>query len=127
MTGLLDFDRVTARGVVKTYGATRALAGVDLELRAGRVTVIEGANGSGKSTLATLLTLVGRPTRGTVRWGEHDGTSQREGLRARGAIIALITHDAPLAAELADVRVMLERGRVVSVDRHASSEQDASS
>jgi heme exporter protein A len=220
----LDFDAVTARGLVKVYGPTRALAGVDVTLAAGRITAIEGPNGSGKSTLLALLALLARPTRGTIRFGTHDaehagpalrarigvlahaamvypdltgrenlrlfadlyGLADREarigavlerfeigafvdrpartysrgqlqrvalaralvhaprlllldepstGLdapsterlaraidaeRARGTIVALVTHDAPLAERLADVRVRLERGRVVSTQGPAA-------
>ena len=59
--------RVVARKLVKTFGATAALRGVDLELEAG-VTLVEGANGSGKSTLLRILGTVLRPSSGTVRY-----------------------------------------------------------
>lgn len=84
----LDFNEVSVRGVVKLFGATRALAGVDARFEAGAVTVIEGANGSGKSTLLSVLSLLTRPTRGEVRFGTqvaHDN----ELLRAR---IGLVGH-----------------------------------
>ncbi len=47
------------RGVHKRYGAIDALAGVDLELRAGEVLALLGANGAGKTTaVSTMLGLV---------------------------------------------------------------------
>ena len=46
---------VTVRGVAKTFTGTRALAGIDLELRAGEVHALLGANGCGKSTLVKIL------------------------------------------------------------------------
>lgn len=47
------------RGVHKRFGAVTALAGVDLELRAGQVLALLGANGAGKTTaVSTLLGLV---------------------------------------------------------------------
>lgn len=84
----LDFDRVEARGLTKTFGPTRALAGVDVTLRAGEVTVIEGANGSGKSTLVGILALTASPTRGEVRFGTHDARARAEDLRASLGVLA---------------------------------------
>jgi len=59
---------VVARGIVKAYGSTVALRGVDATLEGGVLTLIEGANGSGKSTLLGVVGTVVRPTAGTVRY-----------------------------------------------------------
>ena len=47
---------LSLRGVHKSYGATRALRGVDLDLRAGEVLALVGENGAGKSTVVKMLT-----------------------------------------------------------------------
>jgi ABC-type multidrug transport system ATPase subunit len=83
-----SFETVEARGLVKTFGPTRALAGVDVSLRAGEVTVIEGPNGSGKTTLLGILSLLVRPNRGTVRFGADDALARPDALRGAIGVLA---------------------------------------
>ncbi|MBN8613107.1 MAG: ABC transporter ATP-binding protein [Deltaproteobacteria bacterium] len=82
------YTRVEGRGLVKTYGPTRALAGVDIALAASEVTVVEGPNGSGKSTLLGLLSLLVRPSRGTLRFGELDAREEAATLRGTVGVLA---------------------------------------
>ena len=56
--------------VGKTYGAIRALKGINLSVSAGEVTCVLGDNGAGKSTLIKILSGVYQPTSGTL---EVDG------------------------------------------------------
>ena len=58
---------VEARGLTRSYGAVRALRGVDLTLAAGEVLLVLGPNGAGKSTLLRTLAGLLRPQAGTVR------------------------------------------------------------
>ena len=46
---------IQIRGLRKRYGNTRALDGLDLDLRPGEVLGIAGPNGAGKSTLMRIL------------------------------------------------------------------------
>jgi heme exporter protein A len=64
----LAIQRVEARGVVKAYGSTMALRGVNATFETARLTLIEGANGSGKSTLLGVIGTVIRPTSGKVTY-----------------------------------------------------------
>ncbi|MFO8074572.1 MAG: ABC transporter ATP-binding protein [Actinomycetota bacterium] len=74
---------IRAEGLVKDYGAVRALAGVDLVVGRGEVFGFLGPNGAGKSTMIRLLVDLLRPTAGRV---EVLGATPRQGgaaLRAR--------------------------------------------
>jgi ribose transport system ATP-binding protein len=59
-----------AKGIVKHFGATAALAGVDFDVMPGEIHALVGENGAGKSTLIRILAGVHRPDRVTV---EVDG------------------------------------------------------
>jgi ABC-2 type transport system ATP-binding protein len=48
-------DPILVRGLTKTFGATRALTGVDLHVRTGEVHGFLGPNGAGKSTTIRIL------------------------------------------------------------------------
>ncbi len=74
-------DGVRVTGLRRSFGAVRALDGIDLVARAGAITALVGPNGSGKTTL--LLTLAGllRPNAGQVRVAGVDPV--RDGRAAR--------------------------------------------
>lgn len=57
---------IRIRGVRKSFGNTRALNGIDLDLRAGSITGIAGPNGAGKSTLIRILAAETTADEGTI-------------------------------------------------------------
>ena len=56
------------RGVEKHFGAVQALAGVDLDVPAGRVTALVGDNGAGKSVLVKSIAGIHEPDAGEIIW-----------------------------------------------------------
>ncbi len=54
------------RNIHKSFGATYALRGVDLEVYPGQVHIVAGENGAGKSTLMKILTGVHKPDQGEI-------------------------------------------------------------
>lgn len=72
-------EAVRAEGLVKTFGRTRALDGLDLDVASGEVHGFLGPNGAGKSTTVRVLLGLMRADAGTARllggdpW--HDATA----------------------------------------------------
>jgi len=73
-----------ARGLEMSFGQTRALRGVDLDLLTGEVLAVTGPSGSGKSTLLHVMAGVLVPDAGSV--GYHGG-------KASGDVSAQVAED----------------------------------
>jgi len=74
---------VEAVGLMKTFGATRAVDGIDLEIAAGTVYGFLGPNGAGKTTTIRMLATLLRPDAGTARVFGHDVVRQAAAVRDR--------------------------------------------
>jgi ribose transport system ATP-binding protein len=99
------------RGVTKTFGASRALDEVALDLRAGEVHALVGENGAGKSTLMKVLSGAYQPDAGSMRLaGEPYAPRGPRDARQRG--IAMIYQELALAPHLTvEANVMLGQER----------------
>jgi ABC-2 type transport system ATP-binding protein len=75
---------VEASGLEKSFGKTRAVCGIDLAVRRGRVYGILGPNGAGKTTTIRILATLLRPDAGEARVLGYD--ILREADRVRSAI-----------------------------------------
>jgi rhamnose transport system ATP-binding protein len=104
------------RGITKTFGATRALDNVSLDLRRGEVHALVGENGAGKSTLIKVMTGVYPPDAGTVLVdGEPESLRNAADAQARG--IAAIYQEPLIFPELSVAENIFighrDQGRIV--------------
>jgi ABC-2 type transport system ATP-binding protein len=72
---------IEATGLVKTFGTTRAVDGVDLAVRSGSVYGVLGPNGAGKTTTIRMLATLLRPDAGEARVLGHDIVSEADAVR----------------------------------------------
>ena len=63
---------IETNGLIKAFGDTRALNGVDLRIRKGSVFGLLGPNGAGKTTTIRILATLLRPDAGTATVLGHD-------------------------------------------------------
>ncbi|MFI6858072.1 ABC transporter ATP-binding protein [Streptomyces sp. NPDC050416] len=80
-TGRQPADAVACTGLVHTFGATRAVDGLDLTVRQGEVFGLLGPNGAGKTTAIRCLTTLLPVPAGTVRVFGHDAAGERMAVR----------------------------------------------
>jgi ABC-2 type transport system ATP-binding protein len=72
---------ITTSGLVKTFGHTRALDGIDLAVPAGTVYGVLGPNGAGKTTTVRVLATLLRPDGGEARVFGHDVLREPDAVR----------------------------------------------
>lgn len=74
---------IHATGLTKSFGDTRAVAGVDLVVPRGSVLALLGPNGAGKTTIVRILTTLLRPDGGTATVAGIDVLARPRDVRAR--------------------------------------------
>ena len=67
---------IRVRGLTKSFGTTRVLRGVDLDVEAGEVVALIGPSGSGKSTLLRCINGLAWPDDGIVEVGDERVTKK---------------------------------------------------
>jgi ribose transport system ATP-binding protein len=116
-----DAPLLSVRGARKSFGPTVALAGVDLEARAGEVHALLGENGAGKSTLMGLLGGIAQADAGSMSLGGLT-YAPRSPSEAEKCGVAMVHQELSLCAHLSvEENVMLGREpvRIGFVDRAA--------
>src|ERR671927_975936 len=80
-------DAISVSGLVKTFGRTRALNGLDLTVRTGEVHGFLGPNGAGKTTTIRILLGLMRHDGGRARLLGGDPWAQATALHRRLAYV----------------------------------------
>jgi ABC-type Fe3+/spermidine/putrescine transport system ATPase subunit len=113
---------IAIRGAVKRYGKTRVLAGVDLDIPAGRFLVLLGPSGSGKTTLARCLAGVERLDGGSIHLSGRLVSDSHHHLPPERRNLAMVFQDYalwPHLTALGNVTYALRRRRLPGdVARH---------
>ncbi|WP_189896590.1 ATP-binding cassette domain-containing protein [Streptomyces cellulosae] len=105
---------VTVRGLVKHYGETRALDGIDLDVAEGTVRGVLGPNGAGKTTLVRILSTLLAPTAGHATVAGYDVVRQPRQLRR---VIGLTGQYASVDEKLSGWENLYLIGRLLDLPR----------
>jgi len=108
---------VEATGLVKSFGASRAVDGVDLAVPRGAVYGVLGPNGAGKTTTIRMLATLIRPDGGTARIFGHDIVADARAVRRA---ISLTGQLASVDEDLTGRENLLLLGRLVGL-KHAAA------
>ena len=80
----------SAKDITKTFGGTKALKGVELEVHAGEIVGLVGENGAGKSTLLKIIIGAQPQTSGTISAADAVMQSARDELIPGKLICAIM-------------------------------------
>ncbi|MBX6356390.1 MAG: ATP-binding cassette domain-containing protein [Micromonosporaceae bacterium] len=105
---------IWAEGLVKRFGDTTALAGVDLAVRTGTVLGLLGPNGAGKTTTVRVLATLLRPDAGHAKVGGCDVVREAHKVRQ---LIGLTGQYASVDETLTGVENLLLLGRLLGLSR----------
>lgn len=112
-------NAVETEGLVKTFGPTRAVDGVDLVVPAGSVYGVLGPNGAGKTTTIRMLATLIRPDSGTARVFGHDVVEQPREVRR---LVSLTGQFASVDADMTGEENMVLVGRLLGLAKaHAKT------
>ncbi|WP_439677067.1 ATP-binding cassette domain-containing protein [Embleya sp. MST-111070] len=105
---------IETEGLVKRYGETTALAGIDLRSEAGTVLGLLGPNGAGKTTMVRALATLIKPDSGIARVGGFDTVRQAHEVRR---LIGLTGQYASVDEEMTGFENLLLLGRLLDLSR----------
>jgi oleandomycin transport system ATP-binding protein len=108
---------IWAEGLVKRFGETTALAGVDLAVRQGTVLGLLGPNGAGKTTAVRILATLLTPDGGHATVGGYDVVREAHKVRQ---LIGLTGQYAAVDENLTGAENLLLIGRLLGIPKPAA-------
>jgi ABC-2 type transport system ATP-binding protein len=113
---------IEATGLVKSFGETRAVDGVDLAVRRGSIYGVLGPNGAGKTTTIRMLATLIPPDAGSARVLGHDVVAEGDAVR-RG--VSLTGQLASVDEDLTGRENLILLGRLLGLSRRAAKDRAA--
>ncbi|MFV2102892.1 ATP-binding cassette domain-containing protein [Micromonospora sp. LOL_024] len=111
---------IEAVGLTRSFGETRALAGLDLQVPAGTVYGVLGPNGAGKTTAVRVLATLLRPDGGQARVFGHDVVAEADAVRAR---VSLTGQYASVDEDLTGTENLVLLGRLLGLRKPAARQR----
>ncbi len=111
---------IWAEGLVKRFGETTALDGVDLAVRTGTVLGLLGPNGAGKTTAVRVLATLLRPDAGRATVGGYDVVSNAHQVRQ---LIGLTGQYAAVDEALTGTENLQLIGRLLGMSRQGTKQR----
>ena len=119
-TGIIGDLAVETDGLVKTFGATRAVDGVSLAVPRGCVYGVLGPNGAGKTTTIRILATLLRPDGGSARVLGRDVVREAAAVRR---LISLTGQFASVDADLTAEENLVLLARLLGHSRHRARQR----
>ncbi|MCW6006272.1 ATP-binding cassette domain-containing protein [Micromonospora sp. CPCC 205371] len=113
---------IETSGLVKTWGDTRAVAGIALAVPAGAVYGVLGPNGAGKTTAVKMLATLLRPDSGNARVFGRDLVREADAVRG---LVSLTGQYASVDEDLTGAENLVLLGRLLGHRKAAARERGA--
>jgi ABC-2 type transport system ATP-binding protein len=111
---------IETSGLVKVFGKTRAVDGIDLAVPAGSVYGVLGPNGAGKTTAVRVLATLLRPDAGEARVFGHDVLREADAVRS---LVSLTGQYASVDEDLTGIENLILLGRLLGHRKPAAKDR----